>query len=58
MNLICTTALRLPAVPAMARLPIDFATHAWPEFGNIVIPVAQASALSRLAAEPDRWMLC
>ena len=58
MNLIRTAALRLPAVPAVAQLPIDFAALAWPESGNIVVPIAQASAVSRLAAEPDRRMLC
>ena len=58
MNLIRTPALRLLAVPAMARLPIDSATLAWPESGNIVVPPAQANALTGLAAEPDRRMLC
>lgn len=58
MNLIRTASLRLLTVPAVAQRPIEFATLEWPEFGSIVVPVAQAEALTRLAAELDRRMLC
>jgi len=58
MNLIRTAALGLLMVPAVSQRPIDFAARKWPEFGNIVVPVAQAEAPTRLAAELDPRMLC